>query len=231
MITLEVHNLSVRFGKKQILKNLSLTAKEGDLIGILGVNGAGKTTLFKNLYYQDFDEGRVLFKQKPLFKDDISFIESTNTFYPFLTAKEFLSLIDIGKSEFSAILMENFNVPKHTYIENLSTGERKKLAIITGILNKKYIYLLDEPFNGLDYESYELLKKILQSSIFSDKITFISSHILGSLTEICTKILHLKNGEILEEFTPDNYYKITQIYNIEIEQKLRQIEELYRNVT
>jgi ABC-2 type transport system ATP-binding protein len=104
-------------------------------------------------------------------------------------------------------------MPMDNLTNTLSTGQKKKLAIIANLIVDKNIYFFDEPFNGLDFESYEMLQKLLMSSFFSTKHVIITSHILDSLSSICDEILLIKDGRIAKVFNQAHFDDIKVLYS------------------
>ncbi len=195
---LEIKNLEVAYGKNKILKGVNLSADSGMIHGVLGINGAGKTTLFKTIYgFKKPNAGTVLYRQQALKNDDIGYMETACYFYPLMTGMEYLKLLGIGNQDFSIEKWnELFELPLHEYVENYSTGMKKKLAFIGVIAMDRPILILDEPFNGVDIESNEKILQLLLRLKSTNKIIIIASHIIESLTRICDKINLLENRVI-----------------------------------
>lgn len=221
---LEVNLSSVDINNRAILNNISFKVEKGSILGIIGINGAGKTTLFNTIFS---NKNITLLNDKKLSQDKIAYIESENIFYPFLTGEEFLNLIGAKNNEFRKKIIQVFNIPMQTYISNMSTGQKKKISIISNLLIEREVYLFDESFNGLDFESYEILKKMLLSSIFKDKYVLISSHILESLTTLCDNIIQLKDGTIYKSYKNDDFPKIRTEYEKKLDLDLLELETSY----
>ncbi len=225
-----IKNLTVKIKDKTILNNLSFQINKGELVGLVGKNGAGKTTLFNSIYKRYNFNGEILLNESPIIRNMIAYIESENSFYPSLTCSEFISFIDYQNvSPYKELLLETFNLPTDTYIENLSTGEKKKLGIISNLLFERELYIFDEPFNGLDMEGVEILKLLLKGKLFQNKYLILSSHILDSMTSICDKIIYLNNGIIEKEFNNSDFQLIQELYNYDLKQKVEKIE-ISRNI-
>lgn len=210
---LELKKLSANYGDLKVLKEITFSLNKGEKIGILGVNGAGKTTMFNTLFYQNHSKHYLKINGTIVKQDDIAYIESENEFYPFLTVKEFLQLVCDKNMALSVTLCDAFSLPMDNLTNTLSTGQKKKLAIIANLIVDKNIYFFDEPFNGLDFESYEILQKLLISSFFSAKYVIISSHILDSLNSICDEIILIKDGEIAKVFKQEQFGEIKHLYS------------------
>src|ERR1700750_866062 len=127
---LEIKNVQVAFKNQKVLQGLNLSAREGNIIGILGKNGAGKTTLLDSLYQNIKFSGTIHWHGKTLKRSSVSYLETENYFYPYITGEEYLSYflskkqIDVNK------LTEKFNLPLKKYVQYYSSGMKKKLALI-----------------------------------------------------------------------------------------------------
>lgn len=205
---LEIKNLAVAYGKNKILKDVHLNAGSGMIHGVLGVNGAGKTTFFKTIYgLKKQEEGTILFRNQVLKNDDISFMETACYFYPLMTGEEYLKLLGVENKNFSIEKWnELFELPLHEYVENYSTGMKKKLAFIGVIAMDRPILILDEPFNGVDIESNEKILQLLLRLKSTNKIIIIASHIIESLTRICDRINLLENGVIKTTYEKPDFH-------------------------
>lgn len=193
-----------------VLENISLTLNPSSVHGIVGLNGCGKTTLFNVItgFYQA-NEGNVLLDNEPLKKSDIAYIDTESFFYPKLTAKEFLSVFPQTNQDFNQDkLVALLKLPLDEFIENYSTGMKKKLLILSQIKQNKKLYIFDEPFNGLDIETNKLLVLIIQLLVQKQKTVLISSHIIEPLYSLCTQIHHLKNKQIAKSYSQSEFNQI-----------------------
>jgi heme exporter protein A len=162
---LECKNLSYSIGYKQILKKISFSLYQGELVVLTGNNGAGKTTLLKLLSnYSQYTESFHWKLSKPV----LSYLGHELGMYSSLTLQENISYfkgivpnsIDTQELE---ILLKNFNLYKrfHEPIIEFSKGMKQKAALIRAFLPKADIYLLDEPFSGLDVTSSKALLNLI----------------------------------------------------------------------
>lgn len=193
-----------------VLENISLTLEPASVHGIVGLNGCGKTTLFNVItgFYQA-NEGAVLLDHQPLKKSDIAYIDTESFFYPKLTAKEFLAVFPQTNKDFNEEkLVALLKLPLDEFIENYSTGMKKKLLILSQLKQDKTLYIFDEPFNGLDIETNKLLVLIIELLVKKQKTILISSHIIEPLYSICTTIHHLKNKQLAKSYSS---YEFSQI--------------------
>lgn len=197
MITLK--NFSKSYNKNKVLTDINLEFESNKTIGLVGKNGAGKSTLFKCLASIESYEGEIIYKKKENLKK-IGYLPTHPFILSKITGHEYLQLlcnarsIDYIQNDKSNI----FKLPLNDYAENYSTGMLKKLAITALLLQKNEIYLLDEPFNGLDLESNFMLETIIKELKVHNKTVIVSSHMLNGLYEICDQINYIDNGSITQ---------------------------------
>jgi ABC-2 type transport system ATP-binding protein len=204
---LNIQNLSVAYGEKKVLQNLSANFELGLVHGIVGLNGSGKTTFFNALAQRiPFEEGQFLLNDKNLHYSQISFLETSSFFYSLLTGKEYLAIFSTDETVFKENeLADLFQLPLNDLVENYSTGMKKKLAILGVLKQNRNIVLLDEPFNGLDLESNKILEMIILKLAQNGKTIFLSSHILEPMKAICSEIRLLENGKMDRVFTKEHF--------------------------
>jgi ABC-2 type transport system ATP-binding protein len=204
---LEVKNLNVGYGKNVVLQDVHLKCSAGQIHGVLGVNGAGKTTLFKTIYgFKKPNAGTITFADRVIQNGDIGFLETSNYYYPLMTGMEYLKLLGTKNKDFSIEKWNGlFELPLHEYVENYSTGMKKKLAFMGVMTMDRPILILDEPFNGVDIESNEKIIQLLLRLKQTDKIIIIASHIIESLTRICDRINLLENGVIRKTYEEEEF--------------------------
>ncbi|MDR3287768.1 MAG: ATP-binding cassette domain-containing protein [Prevotellaceae bacterium] len=220
---ISISNIDVSYGSKKVLKNIDLQLNESNVYGIVGLNGSGKTTLLNTIYgIKKADAGNILIDDKKLSKQDIAYIESENYFYPYLKGKEYLNLIN-NKDFDNDLWQKLFNIPLNELIDNYSTGMKKKLAILFGIKMNKNIYIFDEPFNGLDVESTQILKLIITKMKKSEKTLIVTSHIIEVLPDICDYIFHIDNGEIKNKYSISDFDKMKQQIYVTIENNVNDL--------
>ncbi|MCQ2973292.1 MAG: ATP-binding cassette domain-containing protein [Bacteroidales bacterium] len=208
---LTINNLTVSYEKNNpILKNLNYRFDKNGIYGLLGKNGSGKTTFFNTLYkILKPKEGSINFLDKKLKRSDIAYLQSEARFFYNITGNEYLSLFADSGFDLQPII-KKFSIPLNNLIDEYSLGMKKKLSILASLKQNRPIFIADEPFDNIDLESYNLLKKILLE-IAKNKIVIVSSHIIESLTSVCDKILLLKDGTINKEILPEEYNNLEKI--------------------
>ena len=237
---LKCENINKKFGKKQILKNVSLEVNEGDILGFIGPNGAGKTTTIKMILgLQSIDSGNVYINGYNIKKDFAKAIERVGgvvenpDLYMYLTGYENLKLIsnlykNISKERINEVVdLVKLNVRINDKVSKYSLGMRQRLGIATALINKPNLLILDEPTNGLDPEGIKELRDILKELALKENVGIIvSSHNLSELESFCNKIVIIKNGEIVETNNLTNIKKVEESYIIEVDDisKIKDVE-------
>lgn len=211
-ITLSCEHLYKKFGKKQIIKNLSLELYEGDILGFIGPNGAGKTTTIKMILgLQNIDQGKVTIKGYDIEKDfeeaisHVGAIVENPDMYMYLSGKKNLELVaNMYKNVSERRIEEIIKIVKlenriNDKVSKYSLGMRQRLGIAQALIHNPDILILDEPTNGLDPEGIKELRDLLKYlAIKENKSILISSHNLSELESFCNKVCIIKKGEIIE---------------------------------
>lgn len=206
----KIQNLSVSFSGKKVLDNITADFLPARIYGIVGLNGAGKTTFFNVLSTNlKADSGQIDFNGDLLLEKDIAYLETVNFFYSKITGNEYLKIFKQTNPDFNlASLQEFFKLPLDDLIETYSTGMRKKLALLGVLKQNRKIFLLDEPFNGLDIETNKILEIIISTLKEKGKTVFLSSHIIDPLLTICDEIHFLESGQFTKTFDRTNFHKL-----------------------
>lgn len=205
---LEIKNVNVEFKNQKVLNDFNLSIEEGCILGILGKNGAGKTTLFESVYQNLPFLGNINWKNERLQRNQISYLETENYFYPYITGEEYLSYFSSKKEYEIKEIIEKFNLPLKKYVQYYSSGMKKKLALIGMLMLNKPINILDEPFNGVDFEGVHLLYDIIRQLKSENKVVIISSHIIETLFHTCDKIALLQNGSIEAIYHKEDFSRL-----------------------
>jgi len=206
---LDIKNLEKTFGKRKILDGLNLTVDKGQLIGIYGDNGAGKSTLVKIISgLMNFNKGEILYKGEiitpsstfqrhhfGILIDPFPLIENIRV----VDHIQFSSrLFKIQKEKILSTAEEYctmFGLRLNSKIKELSSGQKKKLAITISLIHNPDTLIWDEPFNHLDSKSIELVKKVLVNQRMKGNALVIS-HNTDLLSQFSSNILQLKHGKL-----------------------------------
>lgn len=220
-----IKQLQKCYGSKQVLHSINLTFEKRKVYGIVGENGAGKTTLFKCLAQLEKHNGIIDSDIKPL-KNHLAYLPTTPYIPERITGLEYLQLLCSarGKNNVDFETQNIFNLPLNEYASKYSTGMKKKLALTGVLLQKNEVFILDEPFNGVDIQSNILITEIIKKLKTLGKTIIISSHIFSTLSQTCDSIFLLKNGTIIKEVKQDNFYQLEE--EMKTEMLLSQIDKL-----
>lgn len=192
-----VKDLSKSYDKRRILSGINLTFRKGEIHGVVGDNGAGKTTLFKCISGLEDFEGTVEY-DRGILKNETGYLPAVPFFFSNMSGYEYLQLLCNARG----VALKNlkafnlFHLPLNQYAETYSTGMQKKLAITGLLLQKNEVFILDEPFNGVDVSSNMIINDVLMKLKSLDKTIILSSHIFSSLREPCDFLHYLKDGRI-----------------------------------
>lgn len=210
---LKIENFTKKYGDKKAVDNLSLHIMPGEIYGFIGHNGAGKTTTLKACCgILSFDSGDILIdgvsiKKDPIAcKSKIAYIPDNPDLYDFYSGIKYLNFIadiyGISKSDrirdiehYAALFKLTDNLPQP--VSSYSHGMKQKLAIISALIHKPRLMLLDEPFVGLDPIAAHEVKGIMRSICDGGGAIFFSTHVLEVAEKLCDKIAIIKEGQLL----------------------------------
>jgi ABC-2 type transport system ATP-binding protein len=224
LVMLEVNRIEKVYNSGRGLKCFSLIIEKAEILCLIGPNGSGKSTALNIISgIVKADKGSCLLNNLNthdlICKKNIGFLEETPFYYDRLSIFDFLDFIwDIkypGESNAEIYrLLDKFDLMsiKGIKIKELSFGLKKRIGVISAIMNYPQLIILDEPTNGMDAKSVIVLKEEIFDAYKHDSYIIISSHILDFLKDIGTKIVFLKDGEIKENILNTNVINLDDIY-------------------
>lgn len=223
-----INNLSFRYGKKEVLSNISLNLEAGKMYGLLGENGVGKTTLLKIMaglqrpYAGNCTvNGEKPGKRTPSFLSKLYFLpEELEYIRIAYSPEDFAKLYapfypQFDNDKFRQILNE-FDVDSKQKLHNMSQGQAKKAGIAFAIACNPELLLMDEPSNGLDIPSKSLFRQIMSRYVSDNTCTVISTHQVRDLENLINPIIILDNKAVLmnaslEEISDILYFSLQPI--------------------
>lgn len=208
---IKIDNLRKSFGDKVVLNNLSASFLPGQVYGIVGANAAGKTTLFRCIAGLETFEGTITAATLPL-KDTLGYLIAEPYFLPQITGEEYVILLTEarGRKVEDAMKHNLFDLPLKSYVSTYSTGMKKKLAIMSLLLQDNNYFIFDEPYNGLDLQSSMVLTEIILKLKQLGKTILLSSHIFSTLRDTCDEILLLENGLFVQSVIREDFSKLEE---------------------
>ncbi len=223
---IKIEKLSKFYGQKQVLNTIDLAFEKGKIYGIVGENGAGKTTLFRCISGLENYQGNITSGYKNL-KDHLGLLLTEPFFFPKITGSEYIQLLANAR-QIKLTNMEDkniFDLPLNQYASTYSTGMKKKLALTAILLQENDIFILDEPFNGVDIQSNLIITEIIKQFKKLEKTVLISSHIFSTLAATCDEIFLMKNGEIIRKVKQADFSNLeTEMKNFTIGNRIDKLE-------
>ena len=225
---IELKNISLSFGKRQILDNITITVREGEICGMLGPNGVGKSTIFNlitGLLKPNF--GNIYIDKKkinnvPIYKRALDFkisivpqsggVFSDLTCYQNLNAIADLVIKDKKNKSFEIEKMISkfeLEAVKNLKAKHMSGGQVKRLSIAMALLSNPKIVLMDEPFQGLDILSTRYLQETIVNLQTEDnsRCCIISDHAARDLLSISDRAIILADKKIIAQGPPKDLLK------------------------
>ncbi|NRS89113.1 ABC-2 type transport system ATP-binding protein [Flavobacterium sp. 7E] len=203
---IKINKLSKSFEKKQALNNIDIEFKKGKVYGIVGENGAGKTTLFRCIAGLESYDGTIESEFDTL-KNHLGLLLTEPFFFSKITAKEYIQLLANARNQVVPNIEKQniFDLPLNQYASTYSTGMKKKLALTAILIQKNDLFILDEPFNGVDIQSNVIITEIIHKLKELDKTILMSSHIFSTLATTCDEIYLMRNGAIIRKVQQEDF--------------------------
>ena len=220
--SIKVINLKKSYGTKEAVKNISFEIKENEIIGLLGPNGSGKTTTIGMILgLLKPTSGEVLINGIKIEKNPIEILQKINFISPYielpkkLTVKQ--NLIVYGKLYSVKNLNEKIDyLVSKLRLENLlnrvtgelSSGQKNRISLAKAIINEPSVLLLDEPTASLDPEIGDFVRTFLENYKKEKKVSILlASHNMDEVTRLCSSIMMMKNGLIIDQGKPNDLIK------------------------
>ena len=218
MDAIETMNLTKYYGKARGIINLSLTVGKGECFGFIGPNGAGKSTTIRTLLGLISPTsgsarilGKDIVKEKTDILRDTGYLPSEVMFYPGMRVRDILKFsADLRRkdcSEEARKLCERLQLDLAAKAEELSYGNRKKVAIVCALQSKPSLLILDEPTGGLDPLMQHEFFEIIRERNRDGATILFSSHILSEVQRNCTRAAVIREGQIVACDSVENLAK------------------------
>ena len=217
--SIEVINLSKSYKSKQAVNNISFKINENEIVGLLGPNGCGKTTTIgMMLGLLKPTNGQVLINGMDIEKNKISLLHKMNFISPYIELPKKLTvrqnLVIYGKLYNVNNLNEQINylsnkLRLNELLDNvtgeLSSGQKNRVSLAKALINNPTVLLLDEPTASLDPETGDFVRTFLENYKKENKISvLLASHNMDEVKRLCSSVLMMKGGVIVDSGTPDH---------------------------
>ena len=215
---IELENLSKSYRGLPAISNINFRVNAGEVVGYLGANGSGKSTTVKIITgLLQPNEGRVLFREKNIRDDLVSFraalgyVPEEAHLYTYLSGIEYLQLVgrlrglreramQIKAHRLLQLLgLESW---RHSPISMYSKGMKQRVLIAAALLHDPQLLIFDEPLSGLDVLSSRLFKDLLLELTAAGKAILYISHVLEVVEQICDRVVVIAKGRILADASP-----------------------------
>ena len=208
MRAIETRSLTKYYGKARGIIDLNLTVEEGEFFGFIGPNGAGKSTTIRTLLGLVKSSsgsaeifGRNIASEKEIILADIGYLPSEAMFYSGMKVKDIIRFsADLRKKkcdEEAGVLCERLALDTSRKVEELSFGNRKKVAIVCALQHHPRLCILDEPTSGLDPLMQREFFDILRERNQQGTTIFLSSHVLSEIQKNCCRAAIIRDGRLI----------------------------------
>jgi len=205
---LSVSHLRISYDQKVAVNDVSFQVNEGEVFGLLGPNGAGKTSTIRAIlnlveYSGDVD---LLGKGRPSGQllNEIGAVLESPALLDSLTVKEFLELVasvrGVTDTHRLDLLVDAFDLRQYlgTYILSLSQGNKQKVAIVSALLHRPKLLLLDEPLNALDVKSARIFKEVISNHKREGGAVLFSTHVMEIAEKVCDRVAIINEGVLVQ---------------------------------
>lgn len=237
-MSIEVSDLSKRFGSQQALDGVSFSVRKGEVVGFLGPNGAGKSTLMKILTtYHRADSGTArvngfdVVTEPRKVQRSLGYLPEHNPLYLELFVKEYLafnaSVYGASRERVAKVISETGLEPEAgKKIGQLSKGYRQRVGLAAALLHDPKVLILDEPTTGLDPNQLLEIRKLIRQ-VGEEKTVLLSTHIMKEVEAVCDRVLIINKGRLvadasLEELRRDEAQVIEVEFDYRVEEVLLQ---------
>lgn len=215
-MSIYINNISKTYGAQQVLKNISFSIGEGEIVGFLGPNGAGKTTTMRILAGAlSYNEGSaqicgVEVAENPLeTKKNVGYLPEQNPLYADMYVREYLLFVAetyrLGKEKAKRVEelidLVGLRPECRKKIGQLSKGYRQRVGLAQALIHNPKVLILDEPTTGLDPNQLVEIRNLIRE-IGQNRTVLFSTHIMQEIEAVCNRVIIINQGEIVADY-PD----------------------------
>ncbi|KAB2478440.1 ABC transporter ATP-binding protein [Staphylococcus arlettae] len=212
-MTVKVENLTGGYGKTPVINNINFELKSGEIVGLIGLNGAGKSTTIKHMLgLLNPMQGKLSISNVDINEDvenyrkKLSYIPESPVIYDELTLQEhiYMTAMAYGIDRETAMeraepLLQTFRLKQELGIfpSHFSKGMKQKVMIICAFIVNPELYIIDEPFLGLDPLGIQSMLDLMVEKKEEGRTVLMSTHILATAEKYCDRFIILDKGEIV----------------------------------
>lgn len=215
-MSISLTNISKSYGTQQVLKDISFSIGEGEIVGFLGPNGAGKTTTMRILAGAlDYSIGSAKICGEEVgispmeTKKNVGYLPEQNPLYTDMYVKEYLLFVaemyKLGKEKQKRVEelidLVGLRPEFHKKIGQLSKGYRQRVGLAQALIHNPKVLILDEPTTGLDPNQLVEIRNLIKE-IGKNRTVLFSTHIMQEIEAVCNRVLIINKGEIVADY-PD----------------------------
>lgn len=229
-MTIKIENLSKLFGEKEVLKDINLEIKKGEVVSIIGPSGSGKSTLLRCMNYMEIPSGgKVIFDGKVIenkesdlnkLRQKIGMVFQSFNLFPHKTVLENITLAPIITGKFSKEEAEkkavtllkilNLEEKKDAYPNSLSGGQKQRIAIARALAMEPEVMLFDEATSALDPEMVKEVLDVMVDLAASGMTMAVVTHEMNFAKNVSDRVVFISDGQIVEIGSPDQIFDNTK---------------------
>lgn len=212
---IEARGFSFHYGEFRAVHNLTFTVASGEIVGLLGPNGAGKTTTIKSLVgllHPRAGEisvaGHDIARRSTEAKRVIAYVPDKPHLYELLSAWEYLEFVaglweieDWQETAERELRRFDLYDVRDNLLESYSQGMRQKILLISGLIHRPRVWVLDEPMSGLDPRAARMVRDVLRAEATNGAAILLSTHTLDIAERMCDRVIIIDRGEKIAEGT------------------------------
>src|SRR3954470_22546012 len=246
MSLLMIENLVGGYTRNPVLKDVSFEVNEKELVGLIGLNGAGKSTTIKHIIGlmephrgQVKINGQTITEDKEVYRKMFTFVPETPVLYEELTLEEHLTLTAMAYGieesiykERISVLLQEFRMEKRLkwFPAHFSKGMKQKVMIMCAFLVQPSLYIVDEPFVGLDPLGIQSLLDLMKKMKDNGAGILMSTHILATAEKYCDRFIILHEGKVRAHGTLEQLRKEFAMPGATLDDLYIQLTKEERNV-
>ena len=224
---IKIEGLRKRFGDNEVLKGITTSVKQGEVVAIIGPSGCGKSTFLRSInLLEEPTEGKILIDGIDLTSRDVDINKMRQrvgmvfqqfNLFPNMTIRRNIMLapVELGKmtreeaDEKATELLSRIGLldKADSYPDSLSGGQKQRVAIVRALAMNPEVLLFDEPTSALDPEMVGEVLQLMKDVAAEGMTMVVVTHEMGFAREVATRVLFVDEGKIQEENTPEEFFR------------------------